>query len=119
MTSANEGRLAPCARASLTRARKLALRLHAEELSPEHWLAALLEDEDYAATRTVLHAFADPETIGVEVLALCEGIMVVGSGRTLPFSVLGVEALRAARSTAAARRGRQVVVEDVFSAART
>jgi len=109
--------LGPYAHASLERARALALRLHAEELSPEHWLAALLEDEDCAATRAVLHAFADPETIGIEVLALCEGIMVVGSGRTLPFSVRAVEALQAARGAAAARAAALVEPEDVFAAA--
>jgi hypothetical protein len=110
-------RLAPYARASFERAAALAARLHAEEISAEHWLAALLEDEECAATRLVLHAFADPETIGVEVLALCAGIMLVGSDRTLPFSVLGVEALRAARTRARARADGRVEPADLFSAA--
>jgi hypothetical protein len=110
-------RLAPYARASFERAAELAARLHADEISPEHWLAALLADESCAATRAVLHAFADPETIGVEVLALCAGIMVVGSERTLAFSVRGVEALRAARARAARRAGTQVEPADVFHAA--
>lgn len=109
-------RLAPYARASFERAAGLAARLHAEEISPEHWLAALLEDEECAATRVVLHAFADPETIGVEVLALCSGIMLVGSDRTLPFSVLGVEALHAARAGAVARAGARVEPADLFRA---
>lgn len=110
-------RLAPYARESLERAAALAARLHAEELSPEHWLASLLEDESCAATRTVLHAFADPETIGVEVQALCAGIMVVGSDRTLPFSVRGVEALHAARARALARAAERVATGDLFLAA--
>lgn len=110
-------RLEPYARSSLQRAESLARRLHADELVPEHWLAALLEDEDCAATRIVLHAFADPATIGAEVLALCPGIMVVGSGRTLPFSVRGVRALRAARVRAAARRADTLEVGDLFSSA--
>lgn len=112
-------RLAPYAHDSFERAAGLAARLHAEEISPEHWLAALLADEGCAATRAVLHAFADPETIGVEVLALCSGIMVVGSDRTLPFSVLGVEALQAARAAAAARAGTRVEPLDLFHAALT
>jgi hypothetical protein len=110
-------RLAPYARDSFERAATLAAELHAEELSLEHWLVALLADETCAATRVVLHAFADPETIGVEVRALCAGIMVVGSERTLPFSVLGVEALQAARAGAFARPEATVTPADVLDAA--
>ncbi|MSR63655.1 MAG: hypothetical protein EXS08_14585 [Planctomycetes bacterium] len=110
-------RLAPYARDSLAQAAALAARLHSEELSPEHWLAALLKDESCAATRAVLHAFADPETIGIEVQALCAGIMVVGSDRTLPFSVLGVEALHAARRRAVKRAAERVAPDDLFLAA--
>jgi len=110
-------RLAPYARDSLERAAALAARLHAEEISPEHWLVALLEDESCAATRAVLHAFADPETIGTEMLALCTGIMVVGSGRTLPFSVLGVSALRSARVKARARGASEIEPADLLLAA--
>ena len=110
-------RLAPYAEQSFRRAAALAARLHAEELSPEHWLAALLGDEQCAATRVVLHAFADPETIGVEVLALCEGIMVVGSERTLPFSVLALRALEAARARAAEAEATRVVPADLFETA--
>lgn len=108
------GSLGAYTRLSLARAAALAARLHAEELAPEHWLAALLVDEDCAATRVVLHAFADPETIGVEVLAQCAGIMVVGSERTLPFSVRGVDALVAARARAHARGAARVEPLDVF-----
>ncbi|MEQ1892434.1 MAG: hypothetical protein ABL998_07845 [Planctomycetota bacterium] len=110
-------RLAPYARASLARAEGLARRLHAEELVPEHWLAALLADEDCGATRIVLHAFADPATIGVEVLALCPGIMVVGSGRTLPFSMRALAALRNARVLAAARGAASLEPGDLCLAA--
>jgi hypothetical protein len=110
-------RLAPYARASLARAEELARRLHADELVPEHWLAALLADEECGATRIVLHAFADPATIGVEVLALCPGIMVVGSGRTLPFSVRALTALRAARVLAAARGAASLEPGDLCLAA--
>jgi hypothetical protein len=109
-------RLAPYARESFERAAGLAARLHADEIGPEHWLAALLSDEECAATRAVLHAFADPETIGVEVLALCTGIMLVGSDRTLPFSVLGVEALRGAGARAAARASERVEPADLLQA---
>jgi len=107
-------RLAPYARDTFERAAALAARLHADEISPEHWLAALLDDEECAATRVVLHAFADPETIGAEVLALCPGLMLVGSEHTLPFSVRGVEALHAARAGAVARAGTRVEPEDLF-----
>ena len=110
-------RLAPYARESFARAAFLAARIHADEIAPEHWLAALLADESCAATRAILHAFADPETIAVEVLALCSGIMVVGSERTLPFSVLGVDALRAARAAAAERGSARVEPFDLFRAA--
>jgi len=110
-------RLGPYARDTLERAVQLAARLHAREISPEHWLAALMDDEECAATRAVLHAFADPETLGVEILALCEGIMVVGSKRTLPFSVRGVEALEGARKDASARGSETVEPGDVFWAA--
>lgn len=112
-------RLGPYARSSFERAAELAARLHADEISPEHWLASLLADEECAATRAVLHAFADPETIGVEVLALCAGIMVVGSARTLPFSVRAVEALREARARAAARPTATVEPADVLHSAVT
>jgi len=110
-------RLAPYARETLERGVSLAARLHADEVSPEHWLAALLADEECAATRAVLHAFADPETIGIEVLAQCSGIMVVGSGRTLPFSVRALSALRAARAGAHRRGASSVEPADLLPAA--
>lgn len=100
--------LAPHGRALLERAADVALRVHAEELTTEHLLCALMEDEESAAHRLVLHAFADPETIAIESLATAPGILVVGSERTIPFSVRGVETLYAAR-TRAARAGAAAV----------
>ncbi len=93
-------RLAPYARDVLERAAREAHRLHAEEVSSEHFLYALLLDEEAGATRLVLHAFADPATIAQEVLALCPGILVVASSRSLPFSVRSVDVLEEARSDA-------------------
>lgn len=80
-----------------------ALRLFADEVEPEHLLLVALADEENAAHRACLHAFADPETIVQEALALASGILVVGSAAALPFSPRAVVALRAARSQAAAQ----------------
>ncbi|MCZ6597056.1 MAG: Clp protease N-terminal domain-containing protein [Planctomycetota bacterium] len=101
-------RLGPYVRFAVERAARFAHRLHADELTVEHLLASLFLDEDCAATRAVLHAFADPETLATEVMALCPGILVVGSKRCVPFSVLGVRALFASRS-AASRAGEETV----------
>jgi len=90
----------PYTRSCLERAHQVAHKLHAEELHPEHLLVALLADEDSAAGQAIVHAFADPETILSEVMALCPGILVIGSKRSLPFSVLGVRALEASRDVA-------------------
>lgn len=110
-------RLSPYARLAIERAAGFALWLHATELVPEHLLASLLQDEDCAATQLVLHAFADPQTIGGEILALCPGILVVGSGRSLPFSVCGLRALENARRRASERGSEAVQPLDVFRAA--
>ena len=110
-------RLGSYARLTLERAARYALRLHADELATEHLLASLLEDEDCAATLLVLHAFADPATVGGEVLALCPGIMVVGSGRSLPFSVTALAVLHGAHAVAAARGASTVSTADLFHAA--
>jgi len=93
---------APYLRELLGRAAAEARRMHAEELTPEHVLTTLLGDEEAGATRLVLHAFADPEAIAAETLALCPGILVVGSGITLPFSPLSVRALERAPALRAA-----------------
>lgn len=87
----------------LAAARELALEIHADEVGPEHLLCALMADEDGAAHRAVVHAFADPETIGAETLALAAGILVSGSNASLPFSAGGVRALEGARALAAER----------------
>ena len=98
--SAAAERLGPYGKQLLVRAADRALSIHADDVTPEHLLVALLEDETSAAHRIVLHAFADPETLAIETLATAPGILVVGSERTIPFSVLGVEALERARRTA-------------------
>ncbi len=110
-------RLSPYARLAVERAARFALWLHAAELVPEHLLASLLEDEECAATQLVLHAFADPQTIGGEILALCPGILVVGSGRSLPFSVCGLRALENARRRAGQNGSEAVHPFHVFRAA--
>jgi hypothetical protein len=51
----------------------------------------------------VEHAFADPETIAAETLAMASGILVSGSAASMPFSPGGVRALEVARGLAAER----------------
>jgi ATP-dependent Clp protease ATP-binding subunit ClpA len=97
-------RLAPYARYLVARSGRTALRIHADEVGPEHLLLTLMEDQDCAAHRAVLFAFADPETVGEEALALAAGILVSGSAASLPFSPGGVRALRRARELAAGRQ---------------
>jgi len=99
------------------RATAHALRLHADQVTPEHLLFVLMEDDDSAAHRVVLHAFADPPTIAEEALALSEGILGVGSERSLPFSVRGVRALEAARRRAAEERAATVAPAHLLEAA--
>lgn len=108
-------RLGPYARRALEQAADHAHRLHAEEVAIEHVLSTVFLDESAAATRLVLYAFADPETLAIELLALSPGIMVVGSGRSLPFSVRGVRALVDARARAAAAGAAMVTPADVFA----
>lgn len=110
-------RLAPYARATLERSAEHALALHAEELAPEHLLSTLLTDESGGATRLILFAFADPETLAAEILALSPGIMVVGAKRTLPFSVRGAQALEAALDVARSAGVELVEPEHVLEAA--
>ena len=117
MNPLNLGRLDPYVESTFARATSLALRFHADELTVEHLFATILEDEDCAATRLIVHAFADPESILAEVVALCPGTMMVGSERSLPFSVLGAQVLDAARSDAAERRHANVTVAHLFAAA--
>ena len=75
---------------------KLALTLHADAVSPEHLVCVLLGDEFSALYELVEHAFADPETLYQDALALAPGILVVGSGATSPFSVRAVRAAKGA-----------------------
>ena len=85
-----------------------ALKLAAEVLAIEHLLGVAIRDEDSAANQTVAHAFADPETVAGELLALSPGLMVVGSSAALPFSTLAIDALEMARSGAAGEGARTV-----------
>jgi len=101
-------RLAPYARTLLDRAAHAALQIHADEVGPEHLLSTLMEDEDCAAYRTAVHAFADPATISDEARSIAAGILISGSSAALPFSARGVLALRGARERAA-RRGDDLV----------
>lgn len=107
-------RLGPYALRRLEEAARFALQLHAEELTSEHLLASLLLDESAGASRMILHAFADPATIAGEVMALCPGILVVGSGRSLPFSVLAVRGLEDARAQAARRALGAVTTNEIL-----
>ena len=93
-------RLGPYAAHTVERAARFGLKLHADEVHVEHLLATLLNEDHSAAGQTIIHAFADPETIRSEVMALCPGILVIGSKRSLPFSVLGVAAMELSREKA-------------------
>ena len=72
--------LSPYLRRALDAARDRALAIHADEVTREHLCERLFADEDSALSRAVLDAFADPEGMAVETLALSPGILVVGSG---------------------------------------
>ena len=110
-------RLDARARELLDRGADYAAFLHADEVGPEHVLCALMSDDACAAYRATVHAFADPETIADEVRALAAGIMVSGSAASLPFSTLGVRALRRARASAAARAHESVEIAHLLLAA--
>jgi ATP-dependent Clp protease ATP-binding subunit ClpA len=110
-------RLHPHARDLLTRAGMQALRLHADSVSPEHLLTALMDDLHGAAHAAVLHAFADPATISDEALAISPGLMVVASGSTLPFSPRAAEALARARARSLVEGNREVGVGDLSAQA--
>jgi ATP-dependent Clp protease ATP-binding subunit ClpA len=104
----SRARLQPYAREVLERTARHALRLNADVVTAEHLLSTLMADPASAACALVLHAFADPQTIAGEALAISPGVMVVGSGATLPFSPLGLRALIAARALARERRESEV-----------
>lgn len=99
---------------SLERAGSEALRLGADQVSLEHLLRVLLEDQDSALHRLVEHAFADAATLSADVLAIAPGLLVVGSDATLPFSPRSVLAMRRARGHAAGRGAPEVTVSDVL-----
>jgi hypothetical protein len=101
----------------LERAAELALGIHADYLSIEHLVGAVLRDEESAANQTIVFAFADPETVGMELLALAPGILVVGSASTRPFSPRAVEALDLARRWAAACASEEVEAAILCAAA--
>lgn len=94
-----------------------ALRLHADVITLEHFVGAALEDEDSAAVSIVEHAFADPETVAIELLALSPGVMVVGSTASLPFSTRSLDALSAARAIAVRGTWPEVTPGHVLAAA--
>ena len=105
--------LAQILRAAAARAH----RLHADGVSLEHLVGVCVMDEDSAASQALVHAFADPETVDLEVLALSPGLMVVGSEAALPFSPGAAHALRAARTRAASEGAAAVETDHVLHAA--
>lgn len=107
-------RLSPYLRRAVDAARERALAIHADELAREHLMERLFADEDSALSRAVLDAFADPEGMAVESLALSPGILVVGSGEATPFSTRAVDAIRRARARAIDRGAREVTPRDVL-----
>jgi len=110
-------KLSPYCRHVLNNTAEHALRLFADELVPEHLLTTLMEDDDSAAYHAVIFAFADPQTIGREALALSPGILVVSSSHSLPFSPCGVSALFQARELAVERGAGEVSPAHLMSAA--
>lgn len=104
--------LGPHLRLLLERAGERALELFSDEVTTEHVLVACMRDESCAAYEVVEHAFADPETVELELTALCPGIMVVGSDAALPFSPRAVAAMERARAGTAG----SVSVDRVFRA---
>jgi ATP-dependent Clp protease ATP-binding subunit ClpA len=115
--SAALAQLAPSGQRALHAAAAEALRVHAREISLEHLVSTLMADEASAAHRAVLHAFADPDSIAAEALALAPGLLVVGSGASLPFSTRAARALFAARTSMSAAGARAVEPEHLARAA--
>lgn len=111
------GRLHLYARFLLARAGLHALRLHADAVTPEHLLSALMDDAGSAAHAAVLHAFADPATISDEALAISPGLMVVASGSTLPFSPRATLVLSRARSISLGTGRKEVLLLDLVGQA--
>ena len=107
----------PSMRTMMQRANQRALELHAQSLTIEHLVEVALKDEDSAAWQAVSFAFADPTTLSQEILALSDGLMVVGSKAVLPFSPLSVVSLQEARQGAAQRAASGVLLTDVLEKA--
>ena len=93
-------RLSPYLQRALAAAEARALEIHADHVAREHLIERLFADEDSALATAVLDAFADPEGMAVETLALSPGILIVGSGEATPFSTRAVAAMHAARRMA-------------------
>ncbi|MFT4537794.1 MAG: hypothetical protein ACI841_000972 [Planctomycetota bacterium] len=110
-------RLHPYFSVIIEAATRRASGLFAEEVSLEHLLVAAIEDEETAANEVICHAFADPETVAMEALALAPGLMVVGSGGAVPFSPRSVNALHAVRERAAAAGWSEVDCAQLLRAA--
>ena len=110
-------RLAPHLLKLTHQAAREALRLHSKEVAIEHLLCAAMCDEDCAAYEVVCHAFADPDTIFEESLALAPGLLVVASASTLPFSEGAVRALFNALGDTRADSEEEVNVARIAAAA--
>ena len=108
--------LAPYLRGLLDNGVRRALWMHAEQVHLEHVLGATVGDEDSAAGQVIEHAFADPETIDMELLALSPGLMVVGAKAVLPFSLGALAALREARTRALGEDQEQLGCADLARA---
>ncbi|MCA8980689.1 MAG: hypothetical protein KDC14_11740, partial [Planctomycetes bacterium] len=91
-----------------------ALQIHADELAREHLVERLFADDDSALHAAVLDAFADPEGMAVESLALSPGILVVGAGEATLFSTLAVEAVTRARRIAVERGADAIAPREVL-----
>lgn len=117
-TNAAAACLAPYARRLFDIAAAHASRLHADAVYLEHFLHVMLRDEESGASCLVLGAFADPQTLADEILALSPGILIVGSGRSLPFSPGSVLALEAARQAAVSAGAAKITPARLLEAAR-
>ena len=93
-------RLAPYVRGLMDAASSKAVHLHSDQVDVTHVLHACMTDEECAANEAVSYAFADPETIAFELLALTPGLMVVTSKAVLPFSSAAIRAFTQARQEA-------------------
>lgn len=110
-------RVSPYVRTALERAGNHALTLFADEVEIPHLVYVLLGDEESALYTVVTRAFADPETLAEETLALSPGILVVATGATLAFSTGSVRALHGAHALAGARPDGEVTPADLLAAA--